>query len=200
MRTIIVVALLASAGCKDKAKDNAAPAAKIEPAPTAPANPPPTPTEPPKDQPPPPDEAKPKVLELGAAKLTKPDVELSVDPGGKLVLNGKEMGIVTPTGELTSKGNLLAEIDGDGNVSIMGWGPGLQLAVRADGAVLDNGKIALEPKPDGTLVATKAVTKDKLMPNYLMDPGQTLKLDGDKKAFRAVVFAYIALTRTHHDK
>lgn len=123
-----------------------------------------------------------------ARLVAEPGGALSIDAQGRVVRNGTELATLSPGGELTSGGTLIATIDEDGRVDIMGWGPGLALQVRADGGVIDQGAVVLEPRADGTLTGP------------MMDEpelrGATLRLEGARDRHRAVVFAWLALART----
>lgn len=172
MRTIIVVALLAVAACKGKDV----------------AKPPLASTAPEGAETPGPAEAAGKVLDLAAATMiAEPGGVLSIDATGKVMREGKEVGTLSTAGEFTSAGALIATIALDGAVEIMGWGPGLQLSVRADGALLDHGEVALEPRPDGTLVGPLTETELK---------GVKLKVEGDKAGYRALMFAWLGVSKT----
>src|SRR5215207_6733912 len=99
MRKVIVVAVLALAGCKDKPKQEV----NVEPAKTEPAK-----TEPAKTEPVAETSKGPKVLHLAAARMTAQQGgqknELSIAADGTVKLDGVEVSKLTTAGELKTNG------------------------------------------------------------------------------------------------
>jgi hypothetical protein len=120
------------------------------------------------------------IVERGGAKN-----ELAVDGAGKVLLDGKEVGSLSTAGELTIGGKVVATLTADGKMTIVGE-TGAQLTITPIGALVDkDGKVALEPKPDGMLGGAIA---DSMR-------GTTMKLEGDKAAYRALMFAWMGVSK-----
>ena len=178
MRSLFVVALFTGAACGNADKGTAPPRAGsiANTSPTAgPAAPPPATG----------------VLELAPAAMTvEPGGTLTVDAAGKVTLNGQEVGVISATGELVGAAGPIAELDDDGRVTVVGWGPGLDLAVRADGAVVERGAVALAPGPGGDVPAPPPSRElEAMVPAF-----DRMKLTGDRRGYRALVFAWLAVT------
>jgi hypothetical protein len=181
LRTTALALVLAVVGCKDKKKDEPAPAKTTEPAPTAPA-----PTTPPPTTPP----ATPTAgtLVLGDVKLVgeeggKP-TELALDKTGKVTIDGKQVAEVTTAGELKVDGNVVATIAADGNVTINGE-PDEELTIREDGALVGKGgKTAFEIADDGTVTGPLAA-----------EMKSKLTVTGDRAARRALILAFVGVDK-----
>jgi hypothetical protein len=94
------------------------------------------------------------ILTIGPATMSADmdgkHMELAVAADGKVTADGRELGMLTPAGEVkATDGRLVASIDADGKVTIPGETE--EIIVRADGAVLDKGAVVLEVGPDGLL-------------------------------------------------
>jgi hypothetical protein len=182
IRTTALALVLAVVGCKDKKKDEPAPAKTTEPAPAAPAEP--TPTTPPPATPPATPAA--ATLVLGDVKLVAEEggkkVELALDKTGKVTGEGKQVGEVTTAGELKVDGNVVATIAADGKVSMKGE-PAEQITIREDGGLVGkDGTVMLEIADDGTVKGPlTAEMKGKVT------------ISGDKAARRALMLAFVGV-------
>ena len=184
-KLLIAFVVVLVAGCKDKAKDEAK---AVDPKPVE------TKIETKRvDTSAPKTEDKPVAtgaLKLATAKLTAEGggqkAELVVQADGKVMLDGNPVGLLNTAGELAIDGKVVATIGADGKMMVTGES-GRPIVIREDGAMLDkDGKVALEPKPDGTLGGVLAETELK---------DTKMKVEGDKAGYRALMFAWMGVSK-----
>jgi hypothetical protein len=111
--------------------------------------------------------------------------ELRVESNGKVILDGKEVGLVQSSGELEVGGKVVAKVDRDGKMTIVAE-PREAITIREDGTLTDpEGKVMLEFGADG--MAKGVLTQE--MKNV------TLKISGDKSGRRALMLAFLGVEK-----